>query len=111
MLARRDRHCRRGAGASSSRACEDRRRVTPAGQMPNRRPATMTGYFERSIRRLCRWTLAIGLAVLALSPAAIRAEEPQHDLLNAVLWMQRSVEYKANSLGVFALARMRLDQA
>src|SRR5262249_20941693 len=36
---------------------------------------------------------------------------PANDLLNAVLWMQRSVEYKANALTAFALARIRLDQA
>jgi acid phosphatase len=36
---------------------------------------------------------------------------PAHDLLNAVLWMQRSVEYKATAMGAFALARLRLDQA
>src|SRR5439155_106662 len=36
---------------------------------------------------------------------------PASDLLNAVLWMQRSVEYKANALTAFALARIRLDQA
>ncbi|MBI3452639.1 MAG: 5'-nucleotidase, lipoprotein e(P4) family [Rhodospirillales bacterium] len=53
--------------------------------------------------------LAAGL-VLAVGVA--RAEgTPPHDILNATLWMQRSVEYKANSLAAFALARMRLDQA
>jgi acid phosphatase len=36
---------------------------------------------------------------------------PANDLLNAVLWMQRSVEYKASAMGAFALARLRLDQA
>ena len=38
-------------------------------------------------------------------------DAPAHDLLNAVLWMQRSVEYKATALTAFALARIRLDQA
>ena len=36
---------------------------------------------------------------------------PANDLLNAVLWMQRSVEYRATALAAFALARIRLDQA
>jgi acid phosphatase len=36
---------------------------------------------------------------------------PQHDILNAVLWMQRSVEYRATTTGIYALARIRLDQA
>ncbi|HET6158054.1 MAG TPA: 5'-nucleotidase, lipoprotein e(P4) family [Dongiaceae bacterium] len=50
---------------------------------------------------------------LALSPAsaAFAEDAPANDNLNAVLWMQRSVEYKANTLAVFALAEMRLDQA
>jgi acid phosphatase len=34
-----------------------------------------------------------------------------NDLLNAVLWMQRSVEYKAAAMAAFALAQLRLDQA
>jgi acid phosphatase len=56
--------------------------------------------------------IAILLVALAL-PAATGAADPvpPHDLLNAVLWMQRSVEYKANATGAFALARLRLDQA
>lgn len=36
---------------------------------------------------------------------------PQNDNLNATLWTQRSVEFKATALGAFALARIRLDQA
>ena len=39
------------------------------------------------------------------------AAPPANDLLNATLWMQRSVEYKATALAAFALARVRLDQA
>src|SRR4051812_2422938 len=56
---------------------------------------------------------AIGLCALAALPIGVRAEDAPapHDLLNAVLWMQRSVEYKANSLAAFALARIRLDEA
>jgi acid phosphatase len=50
---------------------------------------------------------------LVLSPAgAVMAEDaPANDTLNAVLWMQRSVEYKATALGAYALAQLRLDQA
>nr|WP_255635555.1 HAD family acid phosphatase [Azospirillum sp. 412522] len=36
---------------------------------------------------------------------------PQSDLLNAELWMQRSVEYKANALAVYALGKIQLDKA
>src|SRR5262245_32362012 len=53
---------------------------------------------------------AVFAAVLTLSAPAL-AQTPTHDLLNAALWMQRSVEYKANSLTAFALAKVRLDQA
>ena len=48
---------------------------------------------------------------LALSPAALAQDVPANDNLNAVLWMQRSVEYKANALALFELAKIRLDQA
>jgi 5'-nucleotidase (lipoprotein e(P4) family) len=48
---------------------------------------------------------------VAPSPAQVQALDSQSDLLNAVLWMQRSVEYKASALTAFALARIRLDQA
>ena len=44
-------------------------------------------------------------------PAPQASGPPAHDLLDAVLWMQRSVEYKATTMGAFALARFRLDQA
>ncbi len=61
----------------------------------------------RSLRRL-----ALTFVILCLTVGA-RAEDgsPPHDLLNAVLWMQRSVEYKANATSIFALARIRLDEA
>jgi predicted secreted acid phosphatase len=51
------------------------------------------------------------LAVFATACAAPAQSPPANDLLNAVLWMQRSVEYKASALTAFALARIRLDQA
>ncbi|HEX8165841.1 MAG TPA: HAD family acid phosphatase [Beijerinckiaceae bacterium] len=59
-------------------------------------------------------TLVLRLAVLALTafPLAAHADDPPpHDLLNATLWMQRSVEYRGHALGAFALARIRLDEA
>jgi 5'-nucleotidase (lipoprotein e(P4) family) len=68
----------------------------------------------RSARgRWKRWTLAAVLLTVAVAGAApARAQDPPaNDLLNAVLWMQRSVEYKASALTAFALARLRLDQA
>ncbi|MBI1243459.1 MAG: 5'-nucleotidase, lipoprotein e(P4) family [Alphaproteobacteria bacterium] len=44
-------------------------------------------------------------------PAIAADAPPADDNLNAVLWMQRSVEYKGATMGAFALARVRLDQA
>jgi len=59
-----------------------------------------------------RWLAILVLAVtLAAGAPAFAQDPPAHDLLNAVLWMQRSVEYKATALTAFALARIRLDQA
>ena len=46
---------------------------------------------------------------LALAPTALAQDA--NDNLNAVLWMQKSVEYKANAEAVFALAKIRLDEA
>ena len=50
---------------------------------------------------------------ITLAPvgAAWAQSAAPNDTLNAVLWMQRSVEYKANALGAYALAQVRLDQA
>ena len=49
-------------------------------------------------------TFAVGGA-LAADPV------PQNDLLNATLWVTNSVEYKANAMGAYALAKMQLDKA
>lgn len=65
-----------------------------------------------------RWSLLSGAVVLSLlAGSAVAADPapqgpvPQNDLLNAELWMQRSVEYKANALAVYALGRIQLDKA
>jgi 5'-nucleotidase (lipoprotein e(P4) family) len=60
-----------------------------------------------------RSTLAALVVTAALAGAApaVAQDPPANDLLNAVLWMQRSVEFKASALTAFALARIRLDQA
>ncbi len=60
-----------------------------------------------------RKTLLLGLLLAVLSGGAVRAQDapPAHDLLLANLWVQRAVEYKANALTVYALARLRLDEA
>jgi 5'-nucleotidase (lipoprotein e(P4) family) len=57
-------------------------------------------------------TLALGAVVAMLSAGMAQAQTPvPHDGLEANLWTQRSVEFKGNALTIFALARLRLDQA
>src|SRR5581483_1894706 len=46
----------------------------------------------------------------AATPAAAAAV-PADDMLDAVLWMQHSVEYEGATTTAFELARLRLDQA
>jgi 5'-nucleotidase (lipoprotein e(P4) family) len=59
-----------------------------------------------------RKLLAAGAALALLTTGVARAQDlPAHDALLATLWTQHAVEYKANALTVFALARIRLDQA
>jgi acid phosphatase len=61
--------------------------------------------------------LAVGLSACAtqqdsaMEAAAEADTVPANDNLNAVLWTQRSVEFKGNAETAFALARLRLDQA
>lgn len=62
---------------------------------------------------LSKTVLCTFLLVLAghAGTTAQAQETPARDTLLATLWMQRSVEYRANALTVFALARLRLDEA
>jgi acid phosphatase len=52
-------------------------------------------------------------AIACLLPSPTFAADPvrQNDLLNAELWMQTAIEYRANCLTVYALAKLRLDEA
>ena len=61
---------------------------------------------------IARKFLVFGTVLAALSAGAVRAQEvAPSDMLLATLWTQRSVEYRGNALTVFALAKIRLDQA
>jgi len=61
---------------------------------------------------IARKFLVLGTVLAALSIGAARAQEvAPKDMLLATLWTQRSVEYRGNALTVFALAKIRLDQA
>ncbi|HEY4201818.1 MAG TPA: HAD family acid phosphatase [Devosiaceae bacterium] len=64
-------------------------------------------------------SISTALMALLLAAPALAADlaappapgVPQNDNLNAVLWDQTSVEFKANALGAYALGRLRLDEA
>lgn len=73
-------------------------------------------YWGRGADRLAKAFLAAlcaaaiaGCATAAPPPAS--ASVPENDLLNAALWMQEAVEYRATTEGLFALARLLLDEA
>ena len=74
---------------------------------------------SRKTRRPMALLLALGLA-FGLAACASQEEEtqeqamaavPANDNLNAVLWTQRSVEFKGNAWTAYKLAMIRLDQA
>jgi len=71
---------------------------------------TRPAMLRRAPVRACLWTAA-ALAILPMAGAAHAQGPAPHDTLDAVLWVQRSVEFKASALGAFALARKRLDEA
>ncbi len=54
---------------------------------------------------------ALAVILLPCLSAVAADPVPQNDILNATLWVSNAVEYRANSLGAYALARMRLDEA
>ncbi|WP_169569604.1 5'-nucleotidase, lipoprotein e(P4) family [Sneathiella limimaris] len=59
------------------------------------------------------WGAVCGLAALgavAMIPA-VNAEETPNDLMNATVWTQTSVEFKASSMAAFKLAEVMLDRA
>ena len=63
---------------------------------------------------IARTALALGAAAcMTLSSGVGWAQggPAPNDMLLATLWAQRSVEFKGNALTVFALARIRLDEA
>jgi len=60
-----------------------------------------------------RKILVLTAVLAAFAGSTVRAQDavPANDMLLATLWTQRAVEYKANALTVFSLARVRLDEA
>ncbi|MEJ0013564.1 MAG: HAD family acid phosphatase [Bauldia sp.] len=53
---------------------------------------------------------ALALAI-PMSSAYAADPVPQNDLLNATLWVSNSIEFKANTLSMYQLAKIRLDEA
>jgi acid phosphatase len=68
------------------------------------------GMFVRT-RRGGAVALALGVGLLLAGPAWAQGLGARGDIINATLWMQKSVEYKGAALAAFALAKIRLDQA
>jgi 5'-nucleotidase (lipoprotein e(P4) family) len=63
------------------------------------------GFIWRSVVAAATSACLISAPTLAADPV------PQNDLLNAELWMQTAIEYRANCLTVYALGKVRLDEA
>lgn len=63
------------------------------------------GFIWRSV------VAAAASACLISAPTLADDPVPQNDLLNAELWIQTAIEYRANCLTVYALAKIRLDEA
>jgi 5'-nucleotidase (lipoprotein e(P4) family) len=56
--------------------------------------------------------LRIVILTCLVSPPVLAEELARpNDLLNAELWMQTAIEYRANCLTIYALAKTRLDEA
>jgi acid phosphatase len=53
----------------------------------------------------------VAIALAMVSPALADSAVAQNDALDATLWVSNSVEYKANTLATYELAKIRLDQA
>jgi 5'-nucleotidase (lipoprotein e(P4) family) len=64
-----------------------------------------------TLNRIGKSLAAFSIAFLVSWPSGAADGPSHHDNLNATLWMQRSVEYKASAATAFALAKLRLDQA
>ena len=71
---------------------------------------TRTSALRKSIIAAALVAIA-GCATTPGAPTETALIVPQNDNLNATLWMQQSVEYKATAQSLFALARLRLDEA
>ncbi len=61
--------------------------------------------------RLATSAAAAAIVVALAAPAFAADPVPQNDLLNATLWVTNSVEFKANALQAYQLAKIRLDEA
>ena len=62
-------------------------------------------------RNLAGLMALAGLAISAGTVHAQSATTAQNDLLNATLWTQTSVEFKANAIASYRLAKIMLDRA
>ncbi|WP_108259723.1 5'-nucleotidase, lipoprotein e(P4) family [Mangrovicoccus ximenensis] len=68
----------------------------------------MTLRISRSVSALA---LAAALALPAAAPVLAQEAVPQNDLMNATVWMETSVEYKATVMQLYKMAQAQLDAA
>ncbi len=68
-------------------------------------------FWGKTMRLARSLALCVVISCGGSSVAAADPKVPQHDNLNAVLWMQSSAEYKALALSTYAAARVALDRA
>ena len=63
-----------------------------------------------SCKEILKKFMVAALLSFALTQNADAQSVPANDNLNATLWIQKSVEFKANAQSAFALAKFRLEQ-
>src|SRR5262249_26906480 len=96
------------AGAAGHRA-HGRRGVV---RRPGRQGEAVEGDRIMTLRKLLAAGALLAMLSTGTTVGKVQAQDlPAHDALLATLWTQHAVEYKANTLTVFALARIRLDEA
>ncbi|WP_172328043.1 5'-nucleotidase, lipoprotein e(P4) family [Mangrovicoccus sp. HB161399] len=62
-------------------------------------------------RSVSALALAAALALPAAAPVLAQEAVPQNDLMNATVWMETSVEYKATVMQLYKMAQAQLDAA
>ncbi|WP_051548190.1 HAD family acid phosphatase [Sneathiella glossodoripedis] len=62
-------------------------------------------------KRALGTVFALAASTAIVSTTAVKADEAANDLINATVWTQTAVEFKASSMAAFKLAEIMLDRA